>query len=53
MGPDAFSFETLDQLEPSNETDHDPSEELQVLLQMWVDKLKETGELLYGKPDHV
>ena len=49
LGPDAFSFETLDQLEPSNETDHDPSEELQVLLQMWVDKLKETGELLYGK----
>ena len=49
FGPDAFTFEVLDQLEPSNEPDDDISEDLRVLMQMWVDKLRETGELLYQK----
>jgi hypothetical protein len=34
FGSDAFTFEVLDQLEPSNDTDKDVSEDLRVLLQM-------------------
>jgi hypothetical protein len=47
FGPEAFVFESLDQLEPSSEADHDPSEDLRVLLQLWIDKLRASGEPLY------
>lgn len=47
FGPGAFTFEILDQLEPSSEADYDPSEDLHVLAQMWLEKLKASGELLY------
>ena len=46
LGADAFTFESLDQIEPLNE-DRDPSDDLRVLLQMWLDKLREAGEPLY------
>lgn len=49
QGPDAFTFETLDRLEPSGEDGHVTSEDLQMLLQMWRDKLKASGEQLYGR----
>jgi hypothetical protein len=49
FGPAAFIFEALDQLEPSREPDHDPSEDLRVLAQMWLEKLKASGEPLYGQ----
>lgn len=49
LGPDAFTFETLDRLEPSGEAGDDPSEDLRVLLQIWFEKLGETGEPLYAQ----
>ena len=48
FGSRAFTFEILDQLEPSREADDDPSEDLRVLAQMWREKLKSSGEPLYG-----
>lgn len=50
FGPDAFAFEVLDRLEPSSDSDNDVSEDLRVLMQLWLDKLSESGELLYGRP---
>ena len=47
LGSDAFKFETLDKLEPSNEPGFDPSEDLRVLKQMWLEKFMESGEPLY------
>jgi hypothetical protein len=47
LGSEAFTFESLDQLEPSSDADYDPSEDLRVLGQMWREKLKASGELLY------
>ena len=49
FGPDAFTFEILDQLEPSSKAGYEPSEDLRVLLQMWVEKLDASGQLLYKK----
>ena len=49
LGSDVFTFEALDQLEPSDEPDKDVSEDLRVLMQLWLDKLRESGELFYGK----
>lgn len=47
FGSDAFTFEVLDQLEPSKEPDYDISKDLRVLLQLWFDNLRKTGELFY------
>ncbi len=47
FGSDAFTFEALDQLAPTNDSDYDATEDLRVLKQLWLDKLRETGELLY------
>ena len=49
LGPDAFEFEVLDQLTPKKEPDYDPTEDLGVLLAMWIDKLTASGESLYGR----
>jgi hypothetical protein len=53
FGPDAFTFEVLDQLEPSSEAGYDPSEDLSVLVQMWRDKLKASGEPIYGQTKRI
>jgi hypothetical protein len=50
LGSDAFVFEILDQLEPSDDPNRNQAEELQVLLDMWFDKLLVSGEQIYGKP---
>lgn len=47
LGSDAFKFETLDQLEPSDEPTYDPTEDLGVLRSMWIEKLTASGEALY------
>ncbi|HEY8532027.1 MAG TPA: GIY-YIG nuclease family protein [Limnochorda sp.] len=49
LGPDAFAFEILDQLEPSKEPDTDPTEDLRVLKALWVEKLTAAGEKLYPR----
>ena len=53
FGPDAFTFEVLDQLEPSSEAGYDPSEDLSVLVQMWRDTLKASGEPIYGQTKRI
>ena len=47
LGPGAFEFEVLDQLKPSDKPDYNPAEDLQVLKELWLEKLKASGELLY------
>ncbi len=47
LGPDAFVFEILDQLEPVSESGPDTTDDLQTLLKMWIDKLVASGEQLY------
>jgi len=47
LGPDAFEFEILDQLESKDESEKRIAEELCVLLTMWLDKLMSSGESLY------
>ena len=39
LGAEVFEFEVLDTLTPSKEIGYDPSDDLQVLEQMWLDKL--------------
>jgi hypothetical protein len=47
LGSDAFEFEVLDRLEPKDEPDYDPTEDLRVLKEMWLQKLTGSGEPLY------
>lgn len=47
FGPDAFSFEILDRLEPSSDPGCDTAEDLRVLRQMWLEKLAASGVLFY------
>jgi hypothetical protein len=47
LGSDAFEFEVLDQLKHSDQSDYDATEDLRVLKEMWIEKLKASGELLY------
>jgi hypothetical protein len=47
LGPDAFQFEVLDRLKPSDKPDYDATEDLQVLKELWIEKLTASGELLY------
>ena len=47
FGPDGFEFETLDQLEPSDEPAYDPAEDLAVLKKIWIEKLIASGDKLY------
>ena len=49
LGPDAFVFEVLDTLEaPEGQPDYDPTDDLRVLEEMWVDRLQAVGERGYG-----
>jgi hypothetical protein len=47
LGPDAFEFEALDRLKPRDEPAYDPTEDLRVLKEMWLEKLMTAGEPLY------
>lgn len=47
LGSDGFEFETLDQLESSDDPAYDPAEDLAVLKKMWIEKLVSSGETLY------
>lgn len=46
-GADVFEFEILDRLEPRDEPSYDPTEDLAVLKDMWVEELTGRGESLY------
>jgi hypothetical protein len=43
-GADTFNFEVLDTLSPSDQPDYDPTDDLQVLEKMWLQKLAPTGD---------
>ena len=50
LGPDGFSFATLDELEPAeDEPKTDPAEELALLETMWREKLAASGERFYER----
>ena len=49
FGPDAFAFETLDLLEPSEEPSYDPTEDLRVLEDLWLQKLQPFGDRGYNR----
>lgn len=49
-GADAFSFEVLDVLDPSEEPGSDPKEELKVLEALWLDRLRPYGDAGYNVP---
>ena len=48
-GPQAFSFEVLDTLEPPDRLDYDPTADLRVLEDMWLDKLQPFDDQGYNK----
>ena len=51
LGPEVFEFETLDTLKPADQPDYDPSDDLRVLEEMWLEKLSPFDERGYnGKP---
>ncbi|MBU8898414.1 GIY-YIG nuclease family protein [Corallococcus sp. M34] len=49
-GADAFSFEVIDTLPPQEEPRANPKEELEVLLALWLDRLRPYGEAGYNTP---
>jgi hypothetical protein len=48
-GADAFVFEPLDLLKPSDQPDYDPGEDLQVLEELWLQKLRPFGDNGYNR----
>jgi RimJ/RimL family protein N-acetyltransferase len=49
LGPDAFAFETLDLLKPSDDPGYDPSEDLRALKEMWLENLTASDVPLYPR----
>ena len=39
FGPEAFEFQILDTLQPHDQPDYDPSHDLRVLEELWLEKL--------------
>lgn len=50
LGADAFAFETLDLLPPSDAPGYDPGDDLRVLEDLWLDKLQPYGARGYNTP---
>jgi group I intron endonuclease len=48
FGPDAFEFEVLDILEPPDQPDYDPADDLRALEEMWLEKLSPFEERGYN-----
>jgi len=46
-GDDAFDFEVLDTLSASDQPDYDPTDDLRLLEQLWLQKLAPSGEPRY------
>lgn len=51
LGPEMFEFTVLDTIEPSDDPNYDPSEDLQVLEQLWLDQLKPFAPDGYNRPE--
>ena len=52
FGADKFIFEIIDTLEPKDEIDFNYREEIKVLKEMWIEKLKPFGEKGYNKKNN-
>lgn len=39
LGPDVFTFETLDTIQPKDTPGYDPADDLRVLEELWLDRL--------------
>jgi hypothetical protein len=53
LGPDAFAFEVLDTLSPSDAPDYDPRTDLKVLESMWLERLAPYGARGYHRDPEV
>jgi len=49
LGPDAFQFEVLDTLAPSDAPNYDPGDDLRVLEELWLDRLSPFDERGYNR----
>lgn len=49
FGPDAFEFETLEPVEPRSEVDYDYASDLEVLEDLWLERLKPFGDAGYNE----
>jgi hypothetical protein len=49
-GAEAFEFEILDTLPPSDRPSYDPSGDLKALEELWLEKLAPFGERGYNRP---
>jgi len=49
LGADKFEFEILDQMEPQDEPTFDARRELQLMEEMWLEKLEPYGERGYNE----
>jgi hypothetical protein len=50
FGADIFEYQVLEQLEPQENPHYNYHEDLQVLEEMWLEKLQPYGEHGYNKP---
>ena len=50
LGSEAFEFEILDTLEPPDRPDYDPTDDLRVLEEMWLEKLSPFDDRGYNVP---
>ena len=50
LGKESFVFETLDTLQPSDEPNYNPKDDLEVLEALWLDKLQPFGDAGYNEP---
>ncbi len=50
FGQENFEFNELEVLEPADNPAYDPSEDLRVLEQLWIEKLSPFGDKGYNKP---
>ena len=50
QGAEVFEFAILDTIEPSDDPQYDPSEDLEVLEQLWLEQLKPFVPQGYNKP---
>lgn len=46
-GADAFVIEELDRLDPPDDPDYDPADDLEALKAMWVERVTAAGDELY------
>lgn len=49
LGEDVFVFEVLEELEPSEAPGYDPTDDLDAMLELWLEELRPYGERGYNR----